>query len=257
MISVDTRIVPRLRRAARPIRRLLDWLTIRGRELLYRFGSPACGSERWLINRETRYGGFTTNVPRLRLSPLDNRDTTKLAFWGMTGGDRMLHQGYAQTYTRYLQKFLNRRNVCLAEFGILKGSGLAVWCDLFPDGKILGFDIDLSHYLSNRQYLIKRGAFRAAIPEVYEFDQLATDVSILEAALRNRTLDIVIDDGLHSLISILNTWEAARPYLSSDFIYIIEDYPFLLQQSGDSFSKFSVSSFGGITVIEPATVLNK
>ena len=75
----------------------------------------------------------------------------------MMGGDRMLHHGYGPTYARYLQPFVGARNLTVAEFGILNGTGLAIWCDLFTDARVIGLDIDLSHFEGNRSALERRG----------------------------------------------------------------------------------------------------
>ena len=82
-----------------------------------------------------------TNVARRRVSPRDERTAEQLAFGGMTGGDRMLHHGYGPTYARYLRPFLGGWNLTVAEFGILKGTGLAMWCDLFPDARVILRDV--------------------------------------------------------------------------------------------------------------------
>ena len=40
------------------------------------------------------------------------------------------------------------------------------------------------------------------------------------------SLDIVIDDGLHSKDSIIKTAKFLKPYLSDEFVYFIEDVNF-------------------------------
>jgi hypothetical protein len=95
-----------------------------------------------------------------------------LRLGGMIGGDRMLHNGYAPIYAAFLQPLLGQRNLTIAEFGILKGTGLAIWCDAFPGCRLLGFDIDLAHFLDNKPKLKRKGAFKDHEPELHEFDQL-------------------------------------------------------------------------------------
>ena len=107
---------------------------------------------------------------------------------GMTGGDRMLHHGYGPTYARYLRPFLGGRNLTVAEFGILKGTGLAIWCDLFTDARVIGLDIDLGHFEENRSRLARRGAFKQNRPELHEYDQLicgGTDCARFSGAARS------------------------------------------------------------------------
>jgi hypothetical protein len=243
------KIVERLRVALRPVRRIFNQARVKLIELPYRLKSPMQGSPEWLIKKEVFYGGLVTDVARQKVSPLDTRSKTELAFWGMSGGDRMLHQGYASIYTRYLTPFLNTGEGTLAEFGILKGTGLAIWCDLFPYARILGLDIDPTHFESNRAALMRRGAFKRNQPEIYEYDQLLDGDQQLSIMLKGRTLDIVIDDGLHSVESILMTWRSVRPHLSPRFVYFIEDHACLLDTCGKEFNGFDARAFGLMTVI--------
>lgn len=242
------------RRYLRPIRRFAEAARMRIVELPYLLRRPDLGTRNWLIQREVRYGGYTTMVPRQRVSPFDGRTKEQLAFGGMTGGDRMLHHGYAPTYSRYLLPFLDHAapgaaNITIAEFGILKGTGLAIWCDLFTSARVIAFDIDLSHFESNRAVLEHRGAFTRNKPELHEYDQLVCGEDRLREVLAGGTLDIVIDDGLHSIESIITTWRSAKPHLSSRFVYIIEDYADLLDTIGSEFEGYDQKAYGMLTVI--------
>ena len=111
------------------------------------------------------------------------------------------------------------------EVGILNGSGLAMWCDLFSRSRIIGLDLHLQNFYSNLKNLQGLGAFQGTAPEVYRFDQLdpIQSQSILSSFLQDTKVDIVIDDGLHSIPSIKNTFSLLNPYLSDRSVYIIED----------------------------------
>lgn len=239
------------RKALRATRRLVEKASTRLMELPHRFSKPERGTAQWLVRHEVVYGGLVDNVPRRKVSPLDDRTPEQLAFGGMTGGDRMLHHGYAPLYAHFLAPFLTDESLVVAEFGILQGTGLALWCDLFPDSRVVGLDIDLSHFEANRSALVRRGAFGRNHPELHEYDQLLANQDVLDEILRGRRLDIVIDDGLHSLKSILMTWRSVKPHLSSRFIYFIEDYENLLDACGDEFAQFHCYSQGLLTVIKP------
>lgn len=167
----------------------------------------------------------------------------------MTGGDRMLHHGYGKSYARYLAAFLDEPRLAVAEFGILTGTGLAIWCDLFPSARVIGFDIDLSHCEENRATLQRRGAFKHTPPELHEYDQLIDNRQRLGEVLGGQTLDVVIDDGLHSTESIVTTWRSVAPHLSRRFVYFIEDYDGLLDQCSGEFAQFDCCAFGKMTVI--------
>lgn len=112
-------------------------------ELPYRYKKAPLGSADWLARTEIIYGGYVTGVERRKVSAQDGRAKEELEFGGMTGGDRMLHHGYGPIYARYLAPFLGQSGLTMAEFGILKGTGFAMWCDLFPSARVIGFDIDL------------------------------------------------------------------------------------------------------------------
>jgi hypothetical protein len=238
-----------IRKALRPIRRWTTKAPTRLVELSYLLRWPARGSTKWLIRSEVSYGGLVTNVPRRRVSALDTRSPEELAFGGMAGGDRMLHHGYGKTYAHYLSAFLDEPRLTVAEFGILRGTGLAIWCDLFPSARVMGFDIDLSHFEENRATLLRRGAFKHNQPELHEYDQLIDNRERLGEILGGQTLDVVIDDGLHSTESIITTWRSVAPHLSRRFVYFIEDYHGLLDQCPGEFAQFDRHSFGMLTVV--------
>ena len=179
------------------------------------------GSKAWLIGTELKYGGLVKKVPRKKVSPLDERTPQQLATGGMQGGDRMLFHGYAKTYESVLRRYIGK-SVTLVEVGILKGTGLAIWSELFENSKIIGLDIDLSYTQKNIPQLKKNGAFNEGNPELHEFDQLQNNTNLMKKILSARKIDIFIDDGLHTDESIIRTFESVEPYLSEDFTYIIE-----------------------------------
>src|SRR6185295_12006092 len=115
--------------------------------------------------------------------------------------------------------------------------------------RVLGFDIDVTHFADNKTKLLRRGAFRHNSPEVHEYDQLADGRQSLTMVLGDRKIDIAIDDGLHSIDAIVTTWRSVRAYLSRRFVYFIEDFPGLLDHVGGEFSGLDRSSFGIMTVI--------
>jgi hypothetical protein len=242
-------VIRRIRQALRPIRRMVETVHTRLVEMPYLLRRPAVGTPEWLIRSEVRYGGYVTDVPRERISPLDGRKAEQLTFGGMTGGDRMLHHAYAPVYSRYLKSFFQTKDLTLAEFGILRGTGLAIWCDLFPTARVIGLDIDISHFEGNRVNLEKRGAFRHNRPEIFEFDQLVTGRHYLESILKDSKFNIVVDDGLHSKESIMTTWRSVEPFLAERFVYLIEDFEDLINECGQEFVAYDCRAFGQITAV--------
>ena len=57
---------------------------------------------------------------------------------GDQGGDRMRFNGYAPIYEKYLPTVLGVADPGIAEVGILAGTGLAMWTELFPNSKVFG-----------------------------------------------------------------------------------------------------------------------
>lgn len=223
---------------------------VRGKYYLLKYSSLIMGSSAWLIATELKYGGMVTNVKRQKVSPWDPRTIQQVEAGGMTGGDRMLHHGYAIKYSEFLGPYIrNNEPVVMVEFGILKGTGLAVWCDLFKNGRIIGLDIDLHHIERNRENLLALGAFRHNDYEIYEFDQFLDNQRYLGKILNREKVDICIDDGFHSNKSIITTMKSVVPYLNRKFLYIVEDNDQVHKDIEMEFPDFAVQSFGKLTII--------
>jgi hypothetical protein len=214
------------------------------------FCASAPGSPNWLVGKEMYYGGLQTNVRRNKVSPNDPRTTEEIRQGGMIGGDRMYHHGYAEYYATFLNSFLHKSpEITLVEIGILKGTGLAVWCDLFPGSRIIGLDIDLGHFKDNLNKLRRCKAFQSSWPELYEFDQFLDNRDKVQKLLRGSLIDICIDDGFHSVESIMKTFRSIFPFLSAEFVYFIEDNWTVSAVLADEFSELKVWSYGKLTVV--------
>jgi len=220
---------------------------------------PYLGTEKWLMLEEAYYGGFVKDVPRNVVSNKDPRSPEQLSQDGMRGGDRMsnIHHGYARTYAKYLNSFVQDQGlIVLAEIGILKGAGLAIWSDLFEKGRILGFDIDLDHIRQNMKFLKERGAFKNGDPELYEFDQFQDNEKLLLDVLHGDKLNICIDDGFHSNETIITTLQSVIPHLAEKFVYFIEDNADVHKVLRVLYPNLKVDSFGQFTVISPLSSSN-
>jgi hypothetical protein len=173
----------------------------------------APGTWQWLALSELQYGGFKVGV-----ASRQNR-----------GGDRMspFFHRYGITYQEFLKTVMPRRGegLTLVEIGILNGSGLAIWCDLFPKARVIGLDIDLRNFEANRASLEAAGAFSENRPELHEFNQLDPSKAavLIRKILGETKVDIAIDDGCHSIESIEITFRAMLPHMAPQFVYFIED----------------------------------
>lgn len=217
---------------------------------LRKFSMTSPGTKEWLIGTEIKYGGLVTQVSRNKVSPKDPRTMEELRKGGMIGGDRMLHHGYADKYSKYLLPYIEgNRSVTVAEFGILKGTGIAMWCDLFTGGRVLGLDIDLGHIKENMDNLKRLGAFKNNQPELYEFDQFEDNIGYLGTILKGDRIDICIDDGFHSNESILNTMKSVMPYLAEEALYFIEDNKDVHKAIRSLYPELLVDSKGELTIV--------
>jgi hypothetical protein len=210
------------------------------------------GSELWLTATEKYFGGMVTGVKRRTVSEKDPRTRDQLDQGGMIGGDRMFHHGYARHYARHLSRFINRRNesMTIAEVGILKGTGLAVWSKLFPNARLIGLDIDLSHFKENEEFLRSKGAFTGSSLELHHFDQFLDNRELLRTILTGSKITLMIDDGLHSLETIMQSAQSVQPFLSDAFVYFVEDNAEVSERLRAEFPDSRVFSYGLLTVIE-------
>lgn len=218
-----------------------------------RYNKPVAGSEEWMILTEFKYGGLVKNVPRNKVSIFDKRTKYELNIGGMIGGDRMSEVAnyYAPVYALYMKDYVKKEKIILAEVGILKGIGIAMWSDLFPHGKIIGLDIDLDHIINNLSNLKKRGAFTHKNMELYEFDQFVDNHEMLKGILKGDKISIFIDDGVHADEAIIKTMLSVKPHLADNFLYIIEDNKHVHKLIRKIFPEFNVKDYGALTVVLP------
>ena len=136
-----------------------------------------------------------------------------------------LHHGYGESYQEFLKPFVKQRyeRYTICEIGILCGTGLALWCDLFPNSRIIGLDFELSYFNDNLDRLSILGAFSKNSPEVYQFDQYACNTEVLNEILNGDKVDICIDDACHQEQAILNTLRCMSSHFKDNFVYFIED----------------------------------
>lgn len=210
--------------------------------------------ENWLISTEQHYGGLVKVNQRRRISPFDTRSPEILAKTSMQGGDRMSFHDYGKKYAEFLLPFLLKNRlegypITVVEIGILKGSGLAIWGDLFSNGRIIGLDIDLSYTTENLEHLKQLGAFKNADLELYEFDQYQKNSENMRNIFSRSKIDICIDDGVHSDEAILNTLDIFLPFMASDFVYFIEDNKEVYQKIKQEYPNLIVTHFGELTII--------
>lgn len=183
-------------------------------------------TEQQIIDLEAKYSGgkITLNLPMWEKSPNDPAALPRSVFDGhrmRRDGDSRAH-GYAKTYAKIINAMPAPKIV--VELGVLRGMGLAIWCDLFPDARVIGLDWDLSKWASHSATLIERGAFLRNSPEVHQFDELAPDIEqTMARILDGARIDFFIDDALHRDDANLYVFRKLSPFMSQNGVYVIED----------------------------------
>lgn len=193
---------------------------------------------------ELKYGGYHKDVSPTNEHIKSDYKTGKLH----EGGDRFnpFFHDYSRVYARYLkEKKLNT----ILEIGILRGSGLATWSELYPNAKLYGFDWDLGNYKTNENFLVSKGAFKGGKPKLFQYNQLTDNKKWLKDNFSNIKFDFVIDDALHKDESIINSFIEIEEYLSKDFVYIIEDNKTAWQKLKKLYPQYKFDNQGEITVI--------
>ena len=118
---------------------------------------------------------------------------------------------YFDVYERYFHPYRGT-DVQILEIGVRHGGSLQMWKHYFgPRARIYGVDINpRSRELEEEQI------------EIFIGDQ--EDLGFL-AELQDKLprLDIVIDDGGHTMVQQIRTFEALFPHLSDPGIYVCED----------------------------------
>jgi hypothetical protein len=118
---------------------------------------------------------------------------------------------YFEIYDRYFSKFRGT-DVHFLEIGVSHGGSLQMWKDYFG-GKARLFGVDVNPFCQK---------FEEEQVTIFIGDQ--ADKSFLARLKREMPrLDIVLDDGGHTMEQQINTFEALYPHISAQGIYLCED----------------------------------
>ena len=99
--------------------------------------------------------------------------------------------------------------------------------------------------------LVKLGAFSANSPEICEYDQFVYSSEYLGKILNGDKIDIRVDDGHHSEITILTTLASVLAHLNKNFVYFIEDNPLVHKKFKLMYEDMTVHANGPLTDITP------
>jgi FtsJ-like methyltransferase len=118
---------------------------------------------------------------------------------------------YFEIYDRYFSKYRGT-DVHILEIGVCNGGSLQMWKEYFgPKARIFGVDLNP---------LCKQ--FEEDQVSIFIGDQ--ADKAFMARLKREMPrLDIVLDDGGHTMEQQINTFEALYPHLAANGIYLCED----------------------------------
>ena len=131
----------------------------------------------------------------------------------MENTGRLIHkwQHYFEIYDRHFSRFRGTA-VNIVEFGVYQGGSLQMWKQYFgSDAKIFGIDIN-PHCKKLEEEQI----------EVIIGDQ--EDRTFLKSLKKKiPEIDILIDDGGHTMRQQINTYEELFPHIDKNGVYLCED----------------------------------
>lgn len=117
---------------------------------------------------------------------------------------------YFDVYERHLQHFVGQE-FTLLEVGVSNGGSLQLWKKYFgPKVRLIGIDIDPRTMYQEEQ--------------IQTFCGSQSDPSfILDVMRKTGTPDVIIDDGSHDQMDIINTFNITWRQLNMNGVYIVED----------------------------------
>lgn len=126
---------------------------------------------------------------------------------------RMIHKWmhYFEIYERHFERFRGRP-ITLVEIGVFQGGSLQMWRDYFgPQAQIVGVDINP---------MVRR--FEAPGTRIRIGDQ-ADPAFLSRLAAELPAIDILVDDGGHTMRQQITTFEVLYPKVSAEGVYLCED----------------------------------
>ena len=141
---------------------------------------------------------------------------------GCQGGDKFSYHKYGAEYARHFDPLKDKR-ITIVEVGVLEGTSLAVWSDIFPKGRVVGFDISLDAYNKRLPMLRELGAFKNKNVEVHQLDSTLPATQEAIKQLIPEKIDLFVDDGCHTTDCITATWANVLPSMKAGGVGLLED----------------------------------
>lgn len=118
---------------------------------------------------------------------------------------------YAEIYDDLFKDLFDKK-INLLEIGFDRGGSAQLWCNAFPNAKILSMDIDISKHTKDALNSFKNFSLK----KIDAYSKEAVD------SLEEK-FDIIIDDGPHTLESFFSLIKLYLPKLKKEGLLLIED----------------------------------
>lgn len=132
------------------------------------------------------------------------------------GTDKQTIHSYGPIYERLLSSFADK-DATILEVGIQLGGSMLLWHDLLPKSFVIGIDIEASYHESIPARM-EDGRYEFIISDAY----CEETINKVKKIAKNG-IDAAIDDGPHTLESMIEFLELYLPLLNKGGIAIIED----------------------------------
>merc|ERR1711971_89718 len=116
---------------------------------------------------------------------------------------------YASIFAHQRHDIMN-----VTEIGVAAGQSIQMWHEYFPNANIFGLHVGITDSVKQNLAKLKRA-------KLFEFDS-AKEGAIAEHAFELETMDIIIEDALHTFPQQQDLFLQWWPYLRYGGYYIIE-----------------------------------
>jgi hypothetical protein len=147
---------------------------------------------------------------------LADRFGSKTGEMVFTFSDKGSMHSYIEFYESYFQH--RRDSVSLLEIGMMTGGSMYLWQQYFRQYRLIGMDIAPSW---NAQRDFQQDL--KTDPNITLLFGINSRNSVLPEPVRDLQFDFIIDDGDHSVLSQMETFENYWPLTTDTGIYFIED----------------------------------
>lgn len=163
--------------------------------------------------------------------------------WNL-GGDKMGsdRNNYAPAYAEILDGL---DPDVIVELGVFKGASMALWCDLYPEARVIGLDIDPSRFCEDE--LRAAGAFEDNFPVIIQFDAYMDPAEVLLDYTGG--VDLFVDDGPHRADAISRAVTEFGPLMNPGGRFVVEDFPAAAPLMAAQWPDAEIRSWGSIHAV--------